>query len=136
MPTKLMRATVGLCCILGLPARSPAQRAAPTGVVAPSVETSTREGQPLSGVSAQSALFPPRPSTPTGSATVSRRAHAGYGALLGAAIGGTFGFIVARTDHTGEGLVTPVMTAGGAALGAVVGALIGTLLPVHLAPAT
>ena len=53
---------------------------------------------------------------------------------LGAVVGGALGYVADRRDHTGEGLIAPVMIGAGAVAGAIPGALIGLLLPVHREP--
>jgi hypothetical protein len=136
MSTRILRVTVGLCCVFGLPGRSPAQRATPIGLVARSAVIRTHEVPSSSGAPTLNDSSSLGSSRLARSATRSRRVQAGYGALLGAALGGTLGFIVAREDRTGEGFTAPVMVAGGATLAAMVGALIGVLLPVHHDPAT
>ena len=60
-----------------------------------------------------------------------RAVHAGYGALLGAVVGGVLGLIVFANDHSGEGFIAPVDIGGGAVVGALPGALLGLLVPVH-----
>lgn len=135
MSARHLTAIVGLCCILGLPARSSAQWVTPAGVVTRSVDANGREAQRLSRASVLHTSSVPL-STTLRSATGSRSRNVGTGALVGAIVGGTFGLIVDQTDHTGEGLIAPVMIAGGAGLGALLGAFLGLLVPVHHDPAT
>jgi hypothetical protein len=59
----------------------------------------------------------------------SRGGNAGRGALIGAAVLGVTGAVLASRDQTGEGLLTPVVFIVGAALGAVLGALAGLAWP-------
>src|SRR5689334_20577219 len=130
--TKLWRASLVLCCILGLAERSSAQRVAPSRFAIRSIGAGQNavSGRASDGrAHIDSTLIVPV--TLLRSAEGDRVAHAGYGALVGALIGGTLGFLVDREDHTGEGLIAPVMIAGGAVLGAVVGSLVGLVLPAH-----
>ena len=135
--TKLWRASVVLCCILALAERSSAQRVAPSRFAARSIDA----GQ--NSVSGRSSDWRARsdstlivPLAPARSAESHRGGHTFYGALVGALIGGTLGFLVDREDHTGEGFIAPVMIGGGAALGAVVGALVGLVMPAYHATGT
>ena len=132
---KHLRAAVVLCCALGLPDSMPAQRVAPLGVVVRDVDSRARETERTSLTPALSASLL-TPQSAAGSVTSRRAVHAGYGALLGAVVGGSLGFIVDQQDHTGEGFIAPVMIGAGAILGALVGALVGLVMPVHQDPAT
>jgi hypothetical protein len=135
--TRLWRASVVLCCILGLAERSSAQRVTPSRFAARSVDAGQKAVSGRSGDwRAQSDSTLIVPIALVRSAESDRGAHAGYGALVGALIGGTLGFLVDREDHTGEGFIAPVMIGGGAALGAVVGALVGLVMPAYHATGT
>lgn len=134
---KRRQAAVVFCCILGLAERSAAQRVVPSKFVAHSIDTgqyavarSSSDSRALSG----SPLIIQVPLVR--SVESDRGAHAGYGALVGAVIGGTVGLLMDRADHTGEGFTAPVMIGGGALLGAAVGALVGLVLPGYHDPAT
>jgi hypothetical protein len=124
-----------LCGVLALPNRSAAQQIAPSGVVG--LRTEARVDDVTPRMNQQSVLKPSSSLTLAPSrASRGRGTHVGYGALLGAVVGGTLGFIADQQDHTGEGFIAPVLIGGGAALGALVGALVGVVLPVHHDPAT
>ena len=103
--------------LVGWNGAASAQRVTPVGVSRARVSTLK---QTRSRDSSTAAL-------PT--AASSRAAHAAWGALAGALVGGALGFLIDLGDHTGEGLSAPVMVGGGALLGAGIGALVGALVP-------
>lgn len=134
MSIKYLRVMAVLCGVLALPQRTVAQQVAPSGFAGR--RTDARADAVTPRTNQLSALGPSSSPVPSSRAASSRGTHGGYGALLGAVIGGTLGYIVDQQDHTGEGFSTPVMIGGGAALGALAGALVGLVLPVHHDPAT
>ena len=101
---------------------APAQRVAPAAV--------TRAWQ-----SAEPSRPPSFSRDAQGQTTTTPASASGYavnGALIGAAVGGVAGLVADRADHSGEGLIAPVMIAAGALAGAAVGAVVGALLGLGL----
>jgi hypothetical protein len=101
----------------------------------------TVESSPVASVHGMRAFTPIAPTSLIRGAELrsvarQRAVHAGYGALIGAVVGGVLGLIADQQDHTGEGLIAPVMIGAGAVVGAIPGALVGLLLPVHREPTT
>ena len=122
-----------LAFMLGWPdADASAQRLASSGLQASHANNSAIVGASRAPASAVLNVTPsPRLGDEMAAATGSRAVHTGRGAIIGAVLGGVFGFVANQQDHTGEGLIAPVMIGGGAALGAVAGALVGLVWPIH-----
>ena len=115
-PLTVMCTALVLSAFLALPQAVHAQRISPTAVTHASVTTTPAANRKFDS---QDSLF----------REGSRSQHVVTGMFFGAVAGGVYGAIAKSRDHTGEGLIAPVMMGAGAVAGSLVGALVGALWP-------